>query len=192
MPRHVPAFRSSRTSRLPRNGRFDRTANEWVPRTPSMLRHPQPRAFTRERHDSVPAAASSFLARQPCVAHEVGGTNPQEDPAGASKCPRGFFGSNDLRGLVATSLDRDFTPVPSETFPLYLSGIAMKLSDAIFVWQANSGDLTVYLLLSNPRELGSEDPIGRHDTMHRPNFGDTIGRCRRRSAPSLLYFGRNS
>jgi hypothetical protein len=45
-----------------------------------------------------------------------------------------------------------FVPVPNESFGWYLSGISMKITDAIGVYEVNYNELSSYLLLYNPRE----------------------------------------
>jgi len=49
-------------------------------------------------------------------------------------------------------LTSGFAPVPDDMFPRYLSGIALKVSMAIGVYEAADGDLTLFMLLSNPRD----------------------------------------
>jgi len=51
-----------------------------------------------------------------------------------------------------------FVPVPMEEFPWYFCGIALKLTDALGVYQAVRGDVDFYLLLENPREGGGLRP----------------------------------
>jgi hypothetical protein len=45
-----------------------------------------------------------------------------------------------------------FVPVPIKEFPLYVGGIAMKVSGFIGLYRAEYGELDIYLLLNNPRE----------------------------------------